>query len=76
VPPVVVAQQAGSRFTLDSPRIATSPPAGAAQLVQLPTWLWINSADWQPQHATASVPGVSVTTNATPTTVTWMWGAT
>jgi hypothetical protein len=74
VPPVVVAQQAASRFTLDSPRIATSPPAEAAQLVQLPTWLWINSADWQVQSATASVPGVSVTASATPTTVTWTLG--
>jgi hypothetical protein len=74
VPPVVVAQQAASQLSLDSPRIGTSPPAGSAQLVRLPTWLWIDPASWQPQHASASVPGVSVTANAAPTTVTWTLG--
>jgi hypothetical protein len=74
VPPVVVARQAASQLALDSPRIATSPPTGTEQLVRLPTWLWIDPASWQAQHATASVPGVSVTANATPTTVTWTLG--
>jgi hypothetical protein len=74
VPPVVVAQQAAAQLGLASPRIATSPPVGSQQLVRLPTWLWVDPAGWQPQHATASVPGVSVTANAAPTTVTWTLG--
>ena len=71
---MVVAQQAASQLNLDSPLIGTSPPAGSEQLVRLPTWLWVDPAGWQSQHATASVPGVSVTANAAPTSVTWTLG--
>jgi hypothetical protein len=74
VPPVVVARQAASQLVLDSPSIRSSPPPGTPQLVRLPTWLWIDPTGWGSQHATASVPGVSVTANATPTGVTWELG--
>jgi hypothetical protein len=36
------------------------------QLVNLPSWLWIMSATWQPATASASVPGLTVTATATP----------
>lgn len=74
VPPVVVARQAASQLALDSPRIESSPAPGTAQLVSLPTWLWVDAADWDTQSATASVPGVSVTATATPTTLTFSMG--
>jgi hypothetical protein len=41
------------------------------QLTNLPTWLWINPAEWVPQSKTATVPGESVTATATPVSVTW-----
>lgn len=74
VPPVVVARQAASRLRLDSPRIGSSPSPGTAQLVSLPTWLWIDPAGWGARSATATVPGVSVTATATPTSVTFSMG--
>jgi hypothetical protein len=41
------------------------------QLTNLPTWLWINPAEWVPESKTATVPGESVTATATPVSVTW-----
>jgi hypothetical protein len=71
---VVVARQAVSQLRLDSPRIGSNPAPGTAQLVSLPTWLWIGPAGWGARSATATVPGVSVTATATPTTVSWSMG--
>jgi hypothetical protein len=34
-------------------------------------WLWINPAERVPESMTATVPGESVTTTATPVSVTW-----
>ncbi|WP_410658368.1 hypothetical protein [Amycolatopsis sp. lyj-112] len=42
--------------------------------MQLPTWLWLDRAMWQPKSATASVPAVSVTATATPISVSWAMG--
>ena len=70
--PQQLAEQARSRLRLPSPAIASSP--AGTQLVRLPTWLWLDRAMWQPQSATASVPGVSVTATATPTSVSWAMG--
>ncbi len=70
--PEELAEQARSQLRLPSPAIASSP--AGTQLVQLPTWLWLDRAMWRPQSATASVPGVSVTATATPTSVSWAMG--
>jgi len=72
-PPRVVALQARDRLDLSAPVIGASPSPDVEQLVSLPTWLWVEGA-WQPQSATATVPGVSVTATATPTKVTWAMG--
>jgi hypothetical protein len=45
-----------------------------SQLVGVRTWLWIDPAQWQPQSATAAVPGLSATVTAQPTTVQWDMG--
>jgi hypothetical protein len=68
--PEQVAQMARNRLSLPAPRIAANPVGD--QLVNLPTWLWLSS--WEPVSATASVPGVSVTAVATPTSVSWSMG--
>ncbi|GLY68753.1 hypothetical protein [Amycolatopsis taiwanensis] len=70
--PEQLAEQARSQLRLPNPVIASSP--AGTQLVRLPTWLWLDRAMWQPQSATASVPAVSVTATATPTSVTWSMG--
>ena len=60
-----------SDLGLPSPVIRSSPAQNALQLTNLPTWLWINPAEWVPESKTATVPGESVTATATPVSVTW-----
>lgn len=69
--PAEVARLARSQLHLPSPDIAANPVGD--QLVNLPTWLWLSSG-WGPVSATASVPGVSVTAVAMPTSVSWSMG--
>ena len=49
-----------------------SPLPGVDQLVNLPTWLGVTN--WQPNRATASEGGLTVTVTATPTSVVWNMG--
>ncbi|MBB5157469.1 hypothetical protein BJ970_005003 [Saccharopolyspora phatthalungensis] len=70
--PAELAEQARNQLRLPSPRIEANPAGD--QLVHLPTWLWLNQASWGQRSATASVPGVSVTAVATPTSVSWSMG--
>ncbi|HJT04933.1 MAG TPA: hypothetical protein VJ757_15095 [Pseudonocardiaceae bacterium] len=70
--PAQLAEQARSQLLLPSPRIEANPVG--EQLVNLPTWLWLDSASWWPRSATALVPGVSVTAVARPTSVSWSMG--
>ena len=69
--PADIARLARNQLRLPMPEIAASPASD--QLVNLPTWLWSSSA-WEPISATASVPGISVTATAAPTSVTWSMG--
>lgn len=67
-----LAEQARSQLRLPSPRIVANP--AGAQLVNLPTWLWVDPASWGTRSATAQVPGVLVTAVARPTSVSWAMG--
>lgn len=69
--PAELAAQARERLRLPDPVVAASPVGD--QLVNLPTWLWLDG-DWAPIEATASVPGVSVTARAVPRSATWVMG--
>lgn len=69
--PVEVARLARKQLRLPVPAIAANP--SGEQLVMLPTWLWLSSG-WQQESATASVPGVSVTAIARPTSLVWSMG--
>jgi hypothetical protein len=69
--PEVLARLARQTLGLPSPVIRSSPAQDALQLTNLPTWLWINPAEWAPESKTATVPGESVTATATPVSVTW-----
>lgn len=70
--PAGLAQQARSQLRLPVPKVKANPAGD--QLVNLPTWLWLDRGSWAPVSATAAVPGVSVTATATPTSVTWTMG--
>ncbi|AXK37718.1 hypothetical protein DVA86_28080 [Streptomyces armeniacus] len=72
VSPTALAEQARSQLRLPSLSIKRSP--AAEQLVNLPTWLWLERGRWRKVSATASVPGVSVTVTARPTAVDWSMG--
>jgi hypothetical protein len=74
VPPAVLAQQASKFVPAPPPGIQTSPPATVDQVVNVPTWLWVDPATWGSRSATASVPNESATVTATPVSVTWTMG--
>jgi hypothetical protein len=69
--PAVLAALARQTLGLPSPVIRSSPAQAALQPTNLPTWLWIDPAEWVPESKTATVPGESVTATATPVSVTW-----
>ncbi len=71
-PPAQLAQVAHDQLRLPSPRIEANPAGD--QLVNLPTWLWLDKGSWGPISATASVPGLSVTATAQPISVDWTMG--
>ena len=70
--PAELAAQARNQLRLPSPKIEANPVGD--QLVNLPTWLWLDRGSWGEVSATASVPGVSVTAVAKPTSVRWSMG--
>jgi hypothetical protein len=70
--PEVLARQARDRLDLPSVVIEVSPDG--VQLVNLPVWLSVARSSWEPQSATASVPGVSVTATARPVKARWVMG--
>ncbi len=70
--PARLAEQARSQLLLPSPRIVANP--AGEQLVNLPTWLWVDPASWGVRSATAQVPGVMVTAVARPTSLSWSMG--
>jgi hypothetical protein len=69
--PAEVARLARDQLGLPRPEIGASPAGD--QLVNLPTWLYLTGG-WRTLWATASVPGISVTAWAEPTSVTWSMG--
>lgn len=72
VDPAVLAQQAYDRTTIPRPGIGLNPPAGADQVVNVPTWLWVDN--FQPVSATASAGPVTVTVVAKPVRSDWTMG--
>jgi enoyl reductase len=66
VTPEVLAQLAYAEIRVPSTRVELAP-AGTTK-VNLPTWAWLDAADFKPVSVTASVPllGVNATTTAEP----------
>lgn len=74
IDPAVLAQQALDRTPIPTPAIRLNPPQGEEQVVNVPTWMWLDESAWQAVSASASAGAVSVTTTATPATVEWAMG--
>ena len=60
------------RLVLPAPDVRFSP--ATVQVVQVPTWMWIDAASWQPQSSNVAVPGVSVSVRAWPVASVWTMG--
>lgn len=71
-PAVVIARETAQRTNIPLPSIRTSPPVGRDQLVNLPTWVWVE--DWNARRATATEGPLTVTVVASPRSVTWRMG--
>lgn len=69
-----VAQQAVARLELPKPVIHTSPDEDRAQVVHVPTWMWVEKSTWGPVSRTAEVTGVRVTATARPRSAVWSMG--
>jgi hypothetical protein len=72
VNPRSIALEALKSLVLPSP-ISHLDPVGAS-VVNLPTWLWIDSSLWHPLSVSATAGLVSATAVATPVSVTWSMG--
>lgn len=72
--PEDVARSAIGQLRLPTPRVRMNPDVKVAQVVHVPTWLWIDQADWRSVSRTVGVPGVTVTATATPLRVVWSMG--
>jgi hypothetical protein len=69
-----LAEEASRQLRLPKPEIQTSPPANADSVVGVPVYLWVPSETWEPQEATAEIPGVAVTVRAVPDRAVWDMG--
>ncbi|MFL1375770.1 hypothetical protein [Nocardiopsis protaetiae] len=72
--PRALAEQARARLTLPVPDIGTAPAPGKPRFVNLPSWLWIDAADWEPVSVSAAVSTGAVTVVASPHRVVWATG--
>ncbi|MGW4875770.1 hypothetical protein ACWEPI_04305 [Streptomyces sp. NPDC004262] len=66
VTPQILAQLAYNELRVPGTKVTLAPAGGTK--VNLPTWAWLDSAEFKPVSVTASVPvlGISATTTATP----------
>ncbi|GAU71111.1 hypothetical protein SSP35_27_00320 [Streptomyces sp. NBRC 110611] len=74
VPLRVVVRRAVEQLKLPKPVIRTSPHEDLAQVVGVPTWMWMERESWKPVSVSASVEGVEVTATARPRKAVWSMG--
>jgi enoyl reductase len=63
VTPEVLAELAYAEIRVPSTKVTLAP--AAATKVNLPTWAWLDAADFKPVSVTASVPVIGITATAT-----------
>lgn len=74
VQPAEIAMEALGYMPLPAPAITTSPPPQFDSVVNVPVFLSVDPADWEPRSVTTGVPGVSVVVRAEPQRVEWDMG--
>ena len=74
VPPETIRDVAAVRLEPAPPNPETSPPLARQTFVQVPTWLWLDSASWAPIEVTETRGLTTVTVRATPTQARWVMG--
>ncbi|MGW3425973.1 hypothetical protein [Streptomyces phaeochromogenes] len=74
VPVEVLVQRAVERLELPKPVIRTSPDEDFVQVVNVPTWIWVERGTWEPVSVSAAVKGVKVTATARPRKAVWSMG--
>jgi hypothetical protein len=72
--PELLAQEAVKNLRLPTPAIRVNPAPPTAQVIFVPTWLWVDQGSWGSRSATASAGGLSVTATAKPVKVLWSTG--
>lgn len=74
VAPEVVRDRARARIDPPAPTPEASPPLSGPTFVNVPTWLWLDSADWVPLEVSETDGLVTVTVRATPVQAAWNMG--
>ena len=74
VPPEAIRDVAAARLEPPPPDPETSPPLARQAFVQVPTWLWLDEADWEPIEVSETRGLTTVTVRATPTQARWLMG--
>lgn len=74
VSPEALRDSVTARLDPPLPAPSTSPPVGEQAVVQVPTWLWLESDYWRPVEESESVGSVSVRVRATPIQAVWLMG--
>lgn len=74
IPPEVLRDRARARINPPPPSPATSPSLDAMTYVQLPTWLWLNEAEWVSITESETQGFTTVVVTATPVEATWTMG--
>ena len=74
VSPAALGRQALSKLNLPSPEIEMAPATDRDQLVNVSSWLWVDSMTWRSMSATAAAGPVLATATAAPAEVVWNMG--
>lgn len=69
-----LAQSAKGRIEFKTPQIGLSPLPPNPALVNLQTWLWLESGDWAPLEGSVTAGDTTVTATARPVSVRWNMG--
>lgn len=73
-PSKTIVQAAKDRAAPPAPRIRLSPSERHEQIVQLPTWMWVDGQAWKTHTARAEAGGAWADAKAVPTRVIWNMG--
>lgn len=74
VDPEVIRDIAAARLEPPQPAPETSPSLAQQSFVHVPTWLWIDQAEWSPVQASTTRGLTTVTVRANPIHARWVMG--